>query len=72
MSPPQFQDYRTAFANLRTCALTGAPHDRCITGWLGDTRRLSPSTDTPQARAMLAYYLDGPLAPARQRALCAP
>lgn len=58
-----FERWRNAFGALRACAASAATNAACIYGWLRGVGPLVAPAEVPQARELLAYYLDSHLRP---------
>jgi glyoxylase-like metal-dependent hydrolase (beta-lactamase superfamily II) len=72
MSRTEFEMYRSAFRNLRTCAGSSESKDACADGWMKDTASLLSSENPKFVRAMLDYYVGDVLRgdPAKIRERC--
>ena len=57
MHRKEFETYRTAFANLLSCADSTKSKEDCINGWLSDAHSLIADDDPKFVRGMLDYYV---------------
>jgi glyoxylase-like metal-dependent hydrolase (beta-lactamase superfamily II) len=61
MTPQDLESYRAAFGGLLECAASERVADDCIDGWFRDGGSLLATEDTPFARSLVRYYVEGVL-----------
>ncbi len=69
---PEFEAYRSAFANLVDCAAGAADKAQCVAGWQRDAAQfLTTARDRTMSAEYLGYYIDNILRePGKQAQLC--